>query len=112
MVWRTIAAINTVAICVVLSGCGAGLRAPVIPPTGAWYTNVSAPLDIDADHTSIGVKQGRASSRCILGLVATGDAGLRAAARNGGLQTVTHIDYEYINVLGIYQRYTTIARGE
>ena len=47
----------------------------------------------------------------ILGLFSSGDGSVRTAAANGGISEVKHIDYEYKNVLGIYQRYTTVVYG-
>ena len=92
------------------SGC---VMAPVVPPLGAVYSGVQAPLDLDSGQgKQIGPAQGEASTRCIFFLVAWGDGGIDAAARNGGLQTVNHVDYEFRNILfGIYSRYTTIAYG-
>ncbi len=90
-------------------GC---MIAPVVPPGGLLYTNVSAPLDTDAEESNVGQKSGMASASSILGLVAWGDASTTAAAQNGGITTVEHLDYRFLSVLGIFQKYTTIARGK
>ena len=92
-----------------LTGC---LRAPVVPPIGTVFSELKAPLDIDYDPTTIGAKRGTAESTSILGLVATGDAGAAAAANQGGITKIHHADYEYFNVLGVFQRYTTVVYGE
>jgi len=57
-------------------------------------------------------KVGRAATHSVLGLVAWGDAGTSAAAAEGGIAVVTHADYELFNILGIYQRYTTVVYGQ
>lgn len=94
---------------VCLSGC---LIAPVIPPAGMVYTGYSAPLDLDYQATpTAGTKVGRASTMSVLGLVAWGDGSAEAAARAGMIQTIDGADYEYLNVLGVFQRYTTVVRG-
>jgi hypothetical protein len=95
---------------VALSGCGY-YAAPVKPPQGAFYSSIKAPMDTDAETTSMGSRSGMASSVSLLSLFAFGDASTSAAAAQGGLSEVTHVDYEYFNLLGIYQKFTTIVRG-
>jgi hypothetical protein len=92
-----------------LQGC---YSAPVVPPIGIVYTDIHAPLDTDANATPVTSKSGEAESMSILGLVATGDASVHAAAAAGGLQKVEHVDYYYFNVLGVIQRFRTVAYGE
>ena len=110
---------RTLAMCVVvvllvgvLAGCAGGVWAPVIPP-GAWvYTNTKAPLDVDVENTVIGKRHGEASTMNVLGLVAWGDGSVRAAARDGNITKVQHLDYQQLSVLGVFSRYTTIVYGE
>lgn len=92
-----------------LTGC---LGAPVVPPYGIVYTNYKAPLDVDYDPTTIGGKDGYSQTESVLGLVAWGDASGAAAAEDAGIKTIHHADYEYFNVLGVYQRYRTVVYGE
>jgi hypothetical protein len=94
---------------VFLAGC---MIAPVVPPIGAFYNNTKAPLDVDFEKSEYGPKTGAASTNCILGLIAWGDASAEAAAKDGGITTIEHVDYEYMNILFIYQKYTTIAHGK
>ncbi len=91
------------------TGC---LRAPVIPPYGIIYSEIQAPLDHDFDETLVPSKAGRSESISILGLVAVGDASINTAAKEGGLSVIHTADYEYTNILGIYQKYVTVVRGE
>ena len=80
---------------------------------GCLYSNVVAPLDTDMNKTSLGTKEGRASTYSVLWLVSWGDAGVAAAAKNGGLTTVHHMDVEVQNILfGLYTKETTIAYGD
>ena len=90
-----------------LAGC---LSAPFQPPTGV-YAETKAPLST-AGHWIVGTKSGTASSFSVLGLYAAGDCSIAAAARNGGLKKIYHTDYEYFNVIGIWQKATVIAYGE
>lgn len=88
-----------------LPGC---IAAPVVPPLGLLYTDIEAPL---APKGEAGSKRGTSHVVSILGLVSTGDGSVKAAAANGGIHDVTLVDYEFTNVLGVYQRYTTVVYG-
>jgi len=98
-----------VAAAICMTGC---VKAPFTPPMGV-FTDIEAPLDLDYDVTKVkGTKVGESSSTCILGLVAVGDSSTQSAAQNGGLKTVNHADYEYKNILGVYQKTTVKVYGE
>ena len=94
-----------------LTSCGFYM-APVMPPSGLLFGSVKAPIDTNADNTTIGSKTGEAASISILGLFAFGDCSINSAARDGNMSTVTHADYNYTNVLWIYQSFTTIVYGD
>lgn len=87
-------------------GC---IAAPVVPPIGLVYTELDAPL---APRGEVGSRRGTSTVTSILFLVSTGDGSVRAAAQNGGIREVKLVDYEYTNVLGVYQRYTTVVYGD
>lgn len=89
-----------------LLGC---VAAPVVPPIGVIYSNFQAPL---APKGEAGSKRGTATVTAILGLVSWGDGSVRQAAANGGITEVKLVDYEFKNVVGVYQRYTTVAYGD
>jgi hypothetical protein len=99
-----------VAALVVTSVTGCYLS-PVVPPTGMIYTEFSAPQNPGAKG-DLGSKSGKAEARSFLGLIAYGDASVSAAADAGDIATVKHTDYDFFNVLGIYQRYTTVVYGD
>lgn len=81
--------------------------------TGCAYSKVTRPLDTDVWNTELGDKVGYSSAQSVLYLVAWGDAGTAAAAKNGGLSKVNHLDVQIFSVLfGLYTRVTTIAYGE
>lgn len=81
--------------------------------TSCIYVDVKAPLDTDLYTTKLGNKVGKSNAYSILGLVAWGDAGTRAAAIDGGLETINHMDVEYYVILaGLYTRRTTIVYGD
>jgi hypothetical protein len=102
-----------IAIAVVVTSLGGCLQAPVVPPQGAIFTAWRAPLDTDMDPTQLPQKSGEASTHSVLGLVAWGDAGVSAAARNGRLTKIHHADYEFLSILfGIYTQFTLVVYGE
>lgn len=81
--------------------------------TGCVYTNLTLPLDQDLDQTELGDKVGRSEAQSILGLVAWGDAGTQAAARDGGITTLRHADQEVFSILSVvYVRNRTVVYGD
>ena len=75
--------------------------------------DTTIPLDTNLDETRLGDKTGEASTQSVLWLVAWGDAGIQAAAAEGGITTITHADLKVFSVLfGLYVRQTTVVYGE
>jgi len=76
------------------------------------YTDIRVPLDKDVNNTILGDKVGSATSKSIAWLVAWGDSGTNAAARDGNIATITHLDAHYFSIFfGLYSTRTTIAYG-
>jgi hypothetical protein len=81
--------------------------------TGCLYTHILTPMDKDLDKTVLGSKTGKATMYSVLGLVAWGDASSAAAAREGKITTMNHMDLEILNIVfGIYTEATTIVYGD
>jgi hypothetical protein len=57
------------------------------------------------------LKQGKACADSILGLLARGDASVRAAKENGNISEVTSVDHSARNLLNIVGEWCTIVRG-
>ena len=101
-----------VAVCgVLLFSTGCAYRTPVMPPAGVLFSDFKAPLGSEYTGQSVETKQGQASSFSVLCLFAFGDCSLQAAAKEGRLSTITHCDYSYLNVMGVFQKFTIIAHG-
>lgn len=97
-------------------------KAPVVPPYGVVYSDFKAPLDISVG----GNQQATPADSLRSGMAETeyiripfiyisfswGDASIDAAAANGGINNVDSADYEFFNVLGIYQRFVVHAHGK
>jgi TRL-like protein family len=88
-----------------IAGCALG-HGPVVAPV---TFNMTGPVSAGPAVTA--PKVGRAQAWGIV-LFATGDASISAAARNGGITKIHHVDHETMNILGIYAKYTTIVHGE
>lgn len=89
------------------SGC---VVAPFQPPMGV-VSVVRAPLSTEGDF-SASSKSGEASSVSILGIVSTGDCSIDAAVKSRGLKKINHIDYGYLNIIGVFQKTTVYVYGE
>lgn len=93
-------------VCVTLSGCAAMAVAPV---SGLLSMDVRGPLAATSNEG--GTKVGRACAKSVLGLVASGDASIEAARIDGGITTITSVDYESKSILGITASFCTVVRG-
>ena len=93
-------------ISLLLSGCAAYSVSPV---TGFIYNDVKGPLAVTENEDDS--KVGTATATSILGLVATGDASIKAAMDNGGITKVHHVDFRSKSILGIYAEFTVIVYG-
>jgi hypothetical protein len=81
--------------------------------TGCLYSNVKTPLDTDLNKTVLGQKEGKASAYSVLWLFAWGDMSVAAAARNGGITTVNHMDAETFQILfGLYTKQSVVVYGD
>ena len=79
-------------------------------PMGMIYTEVKAPVS-GAGAMSYS-KVGTSKATSVLGLVATGDCSIKAAAAAGGIKTIKYVDYDAKNILGIFGEYTTTVYGD
>jgi hypothetical protein len=81
--------------------------------SGCLYSKVKAPLDTDVSVTELGSKVGTSKIQSILWLVAWGDGGTAAAAHDGGITVIRHMDVENQTIFfGLYSRTTTIVYGD
>jgi len=58
------------------------------------------------------LKEGKACAESILGLLARGDASVRAAKQNGKITEVISVDHSARNLLNIVGEWCTIVRGK
>lgn len=103
---------TTVSLALVLAATlllPACVATPVGP--GIFYTGVSAPLEATAS-TAPSSKSGKASASQVVGLVAWGDASIQAAATNGGIKVIHHVDYHAFSILGVYSSFEVTVYGD
>jgi hypothetical protein len=79
-------------------------------PVGILFTEVKLPAE--ATGTNASSKVGTSECVSVLGLVATGDASIEAAMKNGGIKKIHHVDWDAKNILGIYGIYKTTVYGQ
>ncbi len=69
-------------------------------------------MPVSSSGPVTGPKTGTASAQVILGLSFNGDASIEKAANAAGITKVGTVSIKQLNVLGIYQKYTTTVTGE
>ena len=102
---KTVFTIAAAASFSVLAGCAIA-RSPV---TGSIYTDTHSSQS--ATSNQAGNRVGEACVTSILGVVATGDASIEAARRNGGITMISSVDESATSYVGVYAKYCTIVRG-
>ncbi len=91
---------------VLLAGCAS------LWLSGCMYSQVRLPMSSEFRNTKTVNKSGHATARSYFWMVALGDAGLQAAAANGGLTTMEYADFENLYICaGLYMSRTTIVYG-
>ena len=96
---KLIGCVSAVALAALLTGC-AGVQPPAQSGalTGFVYNKSS--------------KSGSASATSILGIVATGDASIQAAASSAGITKIQHVDQSIESILFLWAKYTVTVYGE
>jgi hypothetical protein len=117
---RLLCVVMPVLICLVLiSGCAVMYQAPVKPPMGLLYADYKAPLTHDFNGNPTGgnlIKVSESKTYYIfvpfiyIGL-AFGEADIARIAHDGGIETVSYVDHEFYNILGIYATFTINIYG-
>lgn len=78
------------------------------PAAGAIWMDVKGPVDAG---DAVGSKEGKACARSIAGVYATGDASIKAAAMEGGIDDIKSVDHHSKHMV-IFGTYCTIVRGD
>jgi hypothetical protein len=93
-----------------LTGCGAvAAYAPTGSPLGFLYNGTTTARLVTSN--AVGSKKGEACGMSILGLVTIGDSSAAAAAKAGGINQISIVDNEDMNILGIYSSHCSQVSG-
>jgi hypothetical protein len=88
-----------------LSSCATGLRSPL---TGFVYSDILSSESVTSNQA--GNRVGEACAQSYFGLVATGDASVETARRNGGITQISSVDGKTESYI-VYAKYCVIVRG-
>ncbi len=102
--------IKTIALASVVAMTFSSCAIVKTPLTGFIYTDMKAPFAVTSNANSS--KVGTAKAQSILGVVATGDASIEAAAKSAGITKIHHVDEHATGILGIVATYEVVVYGE
>lgn len=91
---------------------GLGGCANVAGPVPASLSFYAAPIGLGPNSSTASDKRGEACASNILGIVATGNASIDAAKKNGDITKVASVEHNSSRILGYYARFCTVVRGE
>jgi hypothetical protein len=95
-----------------LSGCaGLAFAGTGVIGFSTLYANTTGTQYLN-DQTKLGSKSGEGCVTSILGIVTTGNASVTETARKANINRVTHIDYRFENILGLYAKYCAVVYGD
>jgi len=100
-------------ICLISMGMLVGCAGYPYAP-GWIFTEYQIPGSSPDDSSGLvpGSKIGTSEVECYLGWIATGDASIAAAAKNGGIRSVKTVDVDFKNILGLYSKTITTVTGD
>ena len=99
-------------ICLISSMTLIGCAGPYSP--GFIFSDINIPACSPDDSSGLqpGSKTGTSEMVNYIGWIATGDASIQAAAKNGGIIKIKTVDVHYTTILGIVNTTTTTVTGE
>jgi hypothetical protein len=100
--------LGLVAAGALLAGCAMAAS----PVNGFWWTDVQWGMEVPGGNGAMGAKTGEAKCTSILGLVATGDASIEAAAHAGSINKVMSVSHHAKSIFGFFAEFTTTVTGE
>lgn len=101
---KVILSVMFIAATLGLTSCGS------VGMVGSVYTGNTEPKAVTSN--AIGSKVGMAQCTSVLGLIAIGDGGINAAAKEGGIKKVSHVDVKTLSVLGLFTVQKYFVYGE
>ncbi len=96
--------INLLALVIIFSSCAGPAHLPGL------YMDTKGNVTTTLARGAVS-KTGEACTVNYVGLVSLGDASIETARKNAGIKKIAYIDNSYTNILGFYQKYCTLVRG-
>ena len=91
------------------------LALAVIFTSGCAFSPMAAYMDVTMPFHPVigrtGPKRGEACSTNIMGVYSTGDHGIEAARKKGGITNISNVDSKMTTILGVYSTFCTIVHG-
>ena len=97
-------------LALVLAGAAFTGCASAATPIYGWYADVEWSMELP--NGAMGSKSGSSKAQSILGIVATGDCSIQAAAKSGGISKVMTVEHHTKNILGLFAEFETKVTGE
>ena len=88
-----------------------GCAGPAGPLPGFIYSDYHGPITA-TNSDGQGALEGKAMATSILGVFASGDSSIKAAAAAGGISKIKTVDHHSWTILGLYSKYTTVVTGD
>lgn len=99
----------------VLAGIAVFLFSQSAQAMGLFYTETTYPVTATGAKTTKDLKylkKGISKSKCILGMVELGDAGIEEAAKEANIKQIDFIDIKVKSIFIFFSRITTEVYGE
>lgn len=104
---KLLCAAVAVASAAMISGCAVMANGPVLAPIAV---DLKGPCAVGENNVRC-LKKGEAVAKGVL-IIAWGDASIEAAAKDGNITKIHHVDTKTTNILGVYAEHVTIVYGE
>ena len=88
------------------------LSSSCVPYRGMAYEDITVSQSVTSNMIGDNAKVGRSSYISVLGIVAIGDSGVNAAAKEAGIKKISHVDVKKTSYLGVFTKTETIVYGE
>ncbi len=77
---------------------------------GGLYSSAKAPAMVTGNDLGSKVGQGQVTN--VLGAICIGDGSINTVAKSAGINKVSHVDYEYFSILGLFGTQTVFVYGK
>ena len=117
---RAFGRVSALALGLSVVGCAASYQADVVPPGGALFAQIKAPLttSFNGNATGAGTSKTSRSATKFVNIPIGGswtfswdEAAIGKIAADAGMTSVSYADYEFFNILGLWETFTVNVYG-